>query len=230
MSYSTHDVLAACAIRINALSGTDPVELQVTYSTRPLTNELFDSSIFPMNAIRDCCVQSQGRLAQAIGLSGDRVLRAYLRGTSAALAPYTELPSVDASGIPFIGNFGGAVDGDDNTPLTRMPVATVRNRLLASSLYLAPAYQFALTPDQFLHTRTTAKLYGCVWDADAQTAIYDQNGNFTLADSLVEAVICGACAMLMRDDEFADQATRWATYFSTTLASIPPAVDEAQAA
>lgn len=230
MSYSTHDLLAGAAIRINALSGTDPVELQTVYSTRPLTDELFQSSIFPMNAIRDALVQAQGRLAQAIGLSGDRVLRAYLRGTSAALAPYAELPSTDAAGAPFIGNFGGAFDADDNTPLTRMPVAVVRNRLLAPLLYLAPAYQFALTPDQFLHTRTTAKLYGCVWDADAQTAIYDQDGDFTLADSLVEAVICGACAMLMRDDEWTDQATRWATYFSTTLASIPPAIVEAEAA
>lgn len=230
MSYSTHDIIAAAAIRINALVGTDPVELQVTYSTRPLTDELFQSSIFPFNAIRDSCVQVQGRLAQAIGLSGDRVLRAYLRGTSAALASGAELPSVDASGTPFIGNFGGAIDGSDGTSLTRMPVATVRNRLLAPLLYLAPAYQFALTPDQFLHTRTTAKLYGCVWDADAQTAIYDQNGPFTLADSLVEAVICGTCAMLMRDDEFTDQATRWATYFQTTLASIPPAIVEAEAA
>lgn len=230
MSYATHDLLAAAALRINALVGTDPVELQITYATRPLTDELFQSSIFPMNAIRDSLVQAQGRLAEAIALSGERTLRAYLRGTSAALAPYAELPSADESGAPFIGNFGGAFDGEDNTPLTRMPVATVRNRLLAPLLYLAPAYQFALTPDQFLHTRTTAKLYGCVWDAAAQTAIYDQNGNFTLADSLVEAVICGGCAMLMRDDEWIEQSGRWATYFQTTLASIPPVTDEAQAA
>lgn len=230
MSYATHDLLAGTAIRINALVGTDPVELQTTYSQRPLTDELFQSSIFPMNAIRDALVQVQGRLAQAIGLSGDRVLRAYLRGTSAALASGATLPSADTAGTPFTGNFGGAIDGSDGTSLTRMPVAVVRNRLLAPLLYLAPAYQFALTPDQFLHTRPTAKLYGCVWDADAQTAIYDQNGNFTFADSLVEAVICGACAMLMRDDEFTDQATRWASYFSTTLASIPPAIVEAEAA
>lgn len=230
MSYSTHDLLAAAALRINALVGTDPTELQVTYSQRPLTDEVFQSSIFPMNAIRDSLVQAQGRLAQAIALSGNRTLRAYLRGTSAALASGATLPSVDASSTPFIGNFGGAIDGSDGTSLTRMPVAVVRNRLLAPLLYLAPAYQFALTPDQFLHTRTTAKLYGCVWDADAQTAIYDQDGAFTLADSLVEAVICGACAMLMRDDEWTDQATRWATYFQTTLTSIPPAIDEAQAA
>lgn len=230
MSYPTHSIIAGAAIRINALDGTDPAELQTIYSQRPLTDEVFQSSIFPFNAIRDALVQAQGRLAQAIGLSGDRVLRAYLRGTSAALASGATLPSTDSAGTPFIGNFGGAIDGSDGTSLTKMPVAVIRNRLLSPLNYLAPAYQFALTPDQFLHTRTTAKLYGCVWDADAQTAIYDQNGDFTLADSLVEAVICGGLAMLMRDDEFTDQATRWAGYFATTLASIPPAIIEAEAA
>lgn len=230
MSYETHNLLAAAAIRINALVGTDPVELQVTYSTRPLTDELFQSSILPMNSIRDSLVQATGKLAQAIGLSGDRVLRSYLRGISDGLVSGAQLPSIDANDTPFIGNFGGAIDGSDGTSLTKMPVAVVRNRLLAPLLYLAPAYYFALTPDQFLHTRTTAKLFGCVWDADAQTALYDQNGNFPLADSLIEAVICGGCAMLVRDDEFNEQASRWAGYFATTLASIPPAIIEAEAA
>jgi len=69
-----------------------------------------------------------------------------------------------------------------------------------------------------------------VWDADVQTAIYDQNGDFTLADSLVEAVICGGCAALVRDDEFLQQSQLWAQYFQSTIASIPPAVMESQAA
>lgn len=230
MPYESHNLLAAASLRVNALAGVDPVELQTAYTTRPLTDANFNSSIFPMGSIIDSLVQAQGKLAQAIGLSGDRVLRAYLRGTSAALSSGDDLPSTDSTGAPFIGNFGSAVDGSDGTALTRMPVAVVRNRLLAPLLYLAPAYQFALTPDQILHTRTTAILDGCVWDADAQTAIYNNNENFTLADSLIEAVICGAVAMMVRDDEFNEQAARFAAYFATTLASIPPAMIEAQAA
>jgi len=227
---NTHDLLAGAAIRINALVGTDPVELQVTYSTRPLIDELFQSSIMPMNAIRDSLVWATGKLAGAIGLSDDKVLRAYLRGETDPLVTYADLPSVSSTGAPIVGNFGGARDGTTRVPLTRMPVATVRNRLLATAIYLAPAYQFALTPDQILHTRTTAILDCCVWDVDAQTAIYDANDPFTLADYLAEAVICGGCAMLIRDDEFVEQSGRWATYFSTALASIPPAKGEAAAA
>lgn len=71
MSYELHNLLAAAAININALVGTDPAELQVVYSTRPLTDELFQSSIRPMNSIRDSLVQATGVLAQAIGLSGE---------------------------------------------------------------------------------------------------------------------------------------------------------------
>lgn len=230
MSYPTHDLIAACAVRTNALVGTAAAALQTAYTTRPLTTSEFDSSIFPFTAYIDSLVQAQGKLAEAIAKSGDRVHRAYLLSETAALSSGADLPSVDSAGAPIIGNFGGAKDGTSGITLTRMPVATVRNRLLGTNIFLAPAYQFALTPSQILHTRTTAILDCCVWNAAAQTTIYTSNGSFTLADSLVEAVICGACAMLMRDDEFTDQATRWAGYFATTLASFPPAIMESEAA
>jgi len=228
---NVHDLLAGASIRINALQGTDPVELQITYSQRPLTDEVFQSSILPMNAIRDSLVWATGKLAETIALSDNRVLRAYLRSETDPLVSGADLPSVDLAGAPIIGNFGAVLDGTDQTKiLTRMPVAVVRNRLLSTGIFLAPAYYFALASGQILHTRTTAILECCVWDADAQTEVYDHNGTFTLADSLAEAVICGGCAMLVRDDEFVEQSGRWATYFGTTLASIPPAKMEGQAA
>lgn len=230
MSCPTHNLIAAAALRTNALIGVDAAELEATYITRPLTDADFNSSIFPFTAYIDSLVQVQGKLAEAIAKSGNYVHRAYLASETDALASGASLPSVDTDGSPIIGNFGGARDGTSNVTLTRMPVAVVRNRLLGTAIYLAPAYQFALTPGHLLHTRTTAILDCCIWDADAQTAIYAANEDFTLADSLVEAVICGACAMLVRDDEFLEQSARWATYFASTLAMFPPAKLESQAA
>jgi hypothetical protein len=230
VSYPSQNLLAAAAVRTNALTGVDAAALETTYATRPLASSNFQSSIFPFTAYIDSLVQAQGKLAEAIAKSSDRVHRAYLLSETSALSSGDNLPSVDSAGAPIIGNFGGARDGSSGVALTRMPVATIRNRLLATNIFLAPAYQFALTPSQILHTRTTAILDCCVWDADDQTAIYVANGDFTLADSLAEAVICGACAMLMRDDEFVEQSTRWAQYFASTLETFPPATMEAQAA
>lgn len=219
----THDLLAGVAIRVNALRGTDEVELQETYSTRPLTNANFNSSIFAMNAIRDSCVQAQGTLGGAIALSDNRSARASLRSVTSALASGASLPSTDSSGFSIIGNYGDVYDGSDSSVLTRMPVALVRNRLLSPTIFLAPAYYYALAGGQILHTRTTAILECCIYDNDTQTTVFDNNGPMILADDLAEAVICGACAMLFRDDEFTDQATRWAGYFATALAAFPPA-------
>jgi hypothetical protein len=227
----SHILLRGAAVRTNALLGTDAVALQTTYSTLPLTDAVFISSIFPMTAYIDALVQKQGQLSRAIALSADRTARAYLRSETAPLASGASIPSTDVNGAPIIGNLGDVIDGTVTTQkLTRKPVATLLNYQRAPGIFLVPRYNYALASGQILHTRTTVTIECCVFDADAQTAVYANNDDFTLDDSLAEAVICGACAMLMRDDEFVDQATRWAAYFATALAGFPPAIMEAQAA
>lgn len=223
-----HDLCALTALRVNALVGTDPVALQVTYSTRPLIDELFDSSIVPFNAIRDCLIEAEGKLARAIGLSADRNLRSYLRGVTAALTNGSALPTT-ANDKPIIGNFGAVFDQDGVT-MTRQPVALVRNRLLSPALYLAPAYYYALDSATVLHTRTTITMECCVYSASDQTAAFDRNDPILLPDALAEAYVNGAGALLCRDDEFLQQGQLFAQYFNTTLAAIPPVTVEQQAA
>ncbi len=230
MSVPYHDLLAKVSVITNSLVGTDPVELQTTYSTRPLTDELFDSSIFPMAAIVDAIINAEEKLAEAIGFSADRALRAYLRSETAALASGADLPSADVSGNPITGSFGSVLDGEDQTiVLTRMPVALVRNRLLSAGIYLAPAYYYALASGQILHTRSTVVLECCVYNATTQTAACNFNEDMLLPDTMAEAIINGALALLIRDDEFRDQATVFAGYFAAELAAIPKATMEQQA-
>jgi hypothetical protein len=88
----SHILLRGAAVRTNALLGTDAVALQTTYSTLPLTDAVFISSIFPMTAYIDALVQSQGQLSRAIALSADRTARAYLRSETAALASVRQSP------------------------------------------------------------------------------------------------------------------------------------------
>ncbi len=228
-----HDLLAAVSIRVNALEGTDPVELQVSYSTRPLIDEMFDSSIFPMNAIRDAIIEAEGKMAGAIALSGNRTLRAQLRAVSDPLASGAALPT-DVTGLltarpPIIGNLGAVLDGDDGTLCTPQPVAVVRNRLLSPLIYLAPAYYFAIDGATIIHTRTTVTLECCVYDATVQTNLFDANDPILLPDALAEAYINGAIAILVRDDEFVQQASQAANYFTAFLGTLPPAQMEATA-
>ena len=144
-----HDILAAVAVRVNALGNVDlpewnptsPAGLQVVYQQRPLIDEMFGSSIFPMNAMRDAIIETEGKIAQTVGLSGNHVLRAYIKSQTAPLASGVDLPNADALAAPIIGNFGAVFDGSDQTKmLTRKPVAYVQNILNAPGIYLVPLY------------------------------------------------------------------------------------------
>lgn len=224
-----HDIGAAVGLRINALQGTDPVELQVTYATRPLTDEVFGSSIFPFNAIRDAVIECEGKIARTAALSADRTLRAYLRGFTDALASGDAIPLVDSADVPIIGNLGMIKDGDSNVVMTRKPVALVRNYLNAPGIYLVSLYNYALDGSTIIHTRETVIAECCVYSASAQTAAFDANDPILLPDGLAEAYINGALAILVRDDEFLAQSTQYANFFTAFLSTIPPAAMEQQA-
>lgn len=227
--YHYHDIAAAVGLRINALEGTDPVELQITYSQRPLTDEVFDSSIFPFGAVRDSIIACESKIAQVASLSSNRTLRSVLRAISANLTSGSECPTT-ATSKPVIGNLGAVIDAEDGTLLTRQPVALVRNRLLASSIYLVPGYYYAIDGATLIHTRDEVNVECCVYSAEDQSAAFDRNDEILFPDGLLEAYINGSLALLMRDDEFTDQATRYAGYFAAFLGTLPPTQMEQTAA
>lgn len=231
-----HDIAAAVGLRINALGsdanpGTDPVELQQLYQQRPLTDEIFGSSVFPFNAIRDSVIQCEGKIANAASHSMDRALRANLRSFTVPLSTGAELPFADVNGVPIIGNFGACYDAADNTiMLTRKPIPYVQGILRSPLNYIVPLYHYALDVNRIIHTTDQAFLECCAYSAEAQTDAFDAMGEILFPDSLAEVYINGALAILVRDDEFTGQASVFAQYFTAFLASIPPATGEQQAA
>ncbi len=236
MPLTYHDLLAAVAIRVNALGSdinpaTDPVELQQIYSQRPLINEVFGSSIFSMNSIRDAIVDTEAKLATAIARSADRSLRAYLASFTNPLSSGTFLPSLDINGVTIVGNFGACYDAADNSiMLTRKSVPYVQTILRSPLNYIVPLYHYALDVNRIIHTADLAILECCAYSASAQTDAFDGNQEILLPDALAEGYISGSMAGLVRDDEFIAQATQYANYFATILNSIPPAIGEEQAA
>lgn len=237
MSYTYHTLLAATGLRINALgnvdlsqfNATDAAGLQVVYTQHPLTNEMFGSSIFPFNSIRDAILNAEQKLCQAISRSTDRVLRSYIRSQTTALNSGAELPKLDVNGVEIIGNFGAVIDVNDPDLLcTRQPVAVIRRRLQSPDLYLISGAQYALDGTRIIHTQTQVVLECCVYNQTQQQQRFDADEAILLPDVLAEAYINGALAMLVRDDEFTAQAQIFAGYFTTTLATLAPAQMEAQ--
>lgn len=220
MSVPYHDILAAVALRTNALIGAKAGPLETTYNTRPLTVANFQSSIFPFSDYRTVILGAVQKLSQSIAEVREHPWRAILTSTTAALASGALQPATDNAGKSIIGVYGSIFDASDSHVLSEQPDEVIRRRLLTPALWKIPVYQYGLTGDSIVHTRTTVKIEVCVWDYASQVVLFNANSAMLLPDVLTEAVICGAIALLVRDDEFTAQAGIYAEYFATTLTAI----------
>jgi hypothetical protein len=199
-SCTYHELLAGCAITVNALVGTDPVELQTTYSSRPLTDEMFNSSIWPMNAIRDRILNAEQRLAQDIASVGNHPWRANLISQTRALFSGENMPATDVDGKSIIGIYGAVLDGDNPT--------------------IMPLYNYVMDGNGIIHTRNTVIVQVCVYDYATQQAAFDADETMLLPDALAPALIAGGVAGLVRDDEFMAQGQFYAQIFNSAEQAI----------
>ena len=214
-SVTYHDLLAAVALRVNALEGTDPVALQQVYAKRPLTDEDFDSSIVPMNAIRDAILNAEQRICLSIGNSDDPFWRAEIGSRTDPLVSGADIPDSDQNGVTIVGAYGAVVDGaNPSLILSKMDIELLRMRALAPNLWLMDQYNYAFIGDTLIHTRPTAIVQVCVYDYAAQVAAFDGDEPMLLPDVLTPALIAGGVAALVRDDEFMQQANLYAEYFN----------------
>lgn len=224
MAVPYHDLLAACALRTNALIGAKAGPLETTYNTRPLTAANFNSSIFPFSDYRTAILSAIQKLAQVIAKSDDEDQRAYLMAQTAARVNGASLPSVSSTGAPIIGPYRAILDSVDPTIVyTKQPIQVVRRRVATASMWKIPVYYFAYAGNRLEHTGASVIIEAPVFDYGAQVTLYNANGNFPLADDLMEAAICGGMSMLIRDDEFRAQAGDYVAYFTDTLNSFRPA-------
>jgi len=211
-----HDLLAAVALTVNALEGTDPVALQTVYAKRPLTDEDFDSSIVPMNAIRDRILNAEQRLVLSIANSDDPFWRAEIGSVTDTILNGALVPDSDINGDTIVGAYGAVLDAQDQTQIcSKMDIELLRNRQNASSLWIMQQYNYAFIGDKVIHTRPNGVVVQvCVYDFNAQTAAFDADDPILLPDALVPAYIAGGVAGLVRDDEFMEQAQLYAQYFN----------------
>lgn len=223
MATSYHDLLADAALRINAVLGTSVATLQTNYTVRPLTTAQFNSAIFPMSAIIEALSLAEQRLAHAIAnSSSDNTYRTALTTQTPALANGALMPSTVGT-ASVIGVYGDVRDDADNSICTPRPLREITRRVAnAGSFYRVPVYHFAYQGARIYHTRPTVIVDVCVYDHDAQIAAMVADGPVLLADDLNQAVISGALASLLRDDEFIEQGTAFAKYFATVLEGFTP--------
>lgn len=224
-SLTYHSLIGAAALRVNALEGTDPVELEQVYSTRPLTDELFDSSIIPFSDFVAGCGWAEGKIAEVAAETGNNPLRAYILSETDPLTSGALMPSTDTNGTGIIGIYGSVMDGaDTNIICTEGTLEQIRRfnqlKALGSSVFLLNPYQYKLDGNGIVHTQTTVVVQVCVYDGATQANAIQFDQTILFPDSLAEAYISGMLSYAMRDDEFMPQAGAYRQYFDATLQGI----------
>jgi len=215
-----HDILAAAGLRVNALVGTDPSELEVTYSKRPLVAADFESSIIPFDAFKFTILNTEQRLSTAIADTGNHPWRANLISLTKPLFCGEDMPADDLNGKPIIGIYGAVVDADNPTLICTepdiQPVETIRRWMLNKNLWIMPLFAYSMDGNGIIHTRNQVQVQCCVYDYAAQSEAFDANEPILLPDVLAPAYIAGTVAGLVRDDEFMAQSQLYAQFYAAT--------------
>lgn len=244
MALTWHNIIARTALRVNALTGAQSSALNTTFNTRPLTQTQFKSAVFPFLAHVHAVVSAAGMLAEAIASTAEHPGRARLAAvTDEVTGNQTSgavMPTVSAIGDPIIGLFGAVretIESVPYRPLTREPLQRVLMLIVNSnSFYKQSYYKFAVRGQRIWHTRPTAILDCCIWNEATQLSNATSNNSAPpFADSLADALMCGALKHLMRDDEFMPQSQAYGAYFDAVVALlrggeavVPAFVDPAQ--
>ncbi len=203
------------------MKGVTPSALNTTFGTRPLTVADFKSSVFPFDACRDAIVQAEEQLATAIANTPNHPFRPYLRSQTASLAHGAPLPTTDSAGRTIIGSWDSVRDASDQRVCTEKTLQEVQRKVdNAGSFYKRQYYYFKIEGARIYHTRPNVAIDCCVYDRAARKTAVINNDPILLPDALEPAYISGALSLLIRDDEFTEQAAFWLQHFRDSVYAI----------
>jgi hypothetical protein len=221
MGVPYHRLIASVGLRLNALVGTAPTDLETTYKKTAFLAADFESADFPFTAIKDLVLQAEGKYAGIIANVGNHPWRSSLHAVTASIVPGGVIPSTSSSGDKIIGIYGSVRDASDGSPLKETSLSLVR-RYRAETWRKVQLYRFAIDGTRLYHTRANATIDVCVYNAATQRALIeaDQTTSMLLPDVLESAIICEAVSMAFRDDAFAAQAGSYRAYSGEQIALI----------
>lgn len=211
MALTYQNIIHGVSLRVNALVGSLPADLQTTYSKINLAAGDVESAEFPWDALIDAILMSESDRAKEIANNVDDPLRAYLHAPSGNIASRATLPIVSASGDPRIGVIGAVKDASDTKMLTPKPLSVVR-RINNETWRIYPSYHYALDSNRIEHTRTSVTIDLCVYNRTTARASIGANGNSVLPESEEGWLVSRAVSYLVKDDAFMEQARMFRAY------------------
>lgn len=215
-----HDILAAGAVRFDALIGPQKAALEATYTTRPLTAANFQSTVFPFSDALAGILWAEQQMAAAVTDTGNSSLRSYIASRTANILNGGTIPSVDENGVPVIGIYGAVKDATSGKVCYPKALAEIERRVEnPTSFWVVPVYFYRQIGTTIYHTRDNVKLDVCVYDSTVQETAIAADGDI-LFPTLEPVYVDGMLSRCIRDDEFIGQTAIYNGYFQNELMAI----------
>jgi len=219
MSVPYQKLVVEIGLRLNAIVGGLPTDLEATYIKTTLSQTDFKSGDWTYTLAKDLVIVAEGKYAGIISFTNRQSLRKPLISQTAVVVSGAAFPATNSGGDKVIGIPGAIKDSADATTLTEKPLALVR-RLNAETWRVYPLYHFAFDGDRVEHTRPDVIADVCTYNSATQRAAVQASGNMLLSDSLEEALICEGVSMAFRDDNFPAQAKQYREYSNEEIKRI----------
>lgn len=219
MSVPYSRLVAGIGLRLNAIVGALPSDLDTTYKKTSFTQADFDSGDWPLSLVQDLVILAEARYAGIISNVGNQPLRRALHSVTAGIAKGAVIPAIDSASEKIIGIYGSIRDLADNTVLTEQPLEVIR-RINAETWRTYGLYHYKIDGVRLEHTRPSATIDVCTYNSVTQRAAVQAGGNMLLPDHLESGLICEAVSMAFRDDAFSQQSSEYRGYSNEQIALI----------
>lgn len=222
-------IVREVAKRVNGIAGATASAMATNYAVDPPTTTEIDDPVFNLAYIEDVVIDVHGRLALEIASVQDPVTgignhpwRPFFADVTASVAHGGNLPTTGTGGKTIIGAFGRCYNASDTdyvlTPASLERVSQYRFNV--GGIYTAGVSMYAINGTKVYATVSNVVFNVCVYErADLVTAMA-ANGNMTLPDVLADALVAGSVASILVEDEYANTAAYYKTFYDQAIAAI----------
>lgn len=207
------------AKHLNAFASGTASTVSTNYLTSPLTTTQVEDPFFNLGFIQDKCIDAHGRLALEIANVRAHPWRNFV-GPSQTLSILTgaALPTTAANGKTIVGAWGQV--RASSQLMSEAAPERVQMAITNSALYTTPRIYYIDGTFLYHSGALSAVINCCTYERDDAVTAVAANGNITLPDVLVDAIVAGAVAECVIESKGMDQAGYFLGIFEKAIESI----------
>lgn len=214
-------ILRETSKHLNAFAGGAALNVQTAYTASPLTVTEVVDPYFNLDFIKDKAIDAHGRLALEIANVRAHPWRAFIGDVQTSnLASGVVIPPTASNSKSIVGALGQVVSASDAQPLSEAAPERVRQFLeMTSAVYNQP-YLYYIDGNRIYHTVTNAVINVCTYERSDVVTTVAANGNITLPDVLVDAIVAGAVSTCIIESKGMEMGGYFSGMFDKAIQSI----------